>query len=59
MGNYDINCKTDGRASEEVLVEMIKEDLGVDINPQAWRMFIRTRWSRISPLAHRINEGKK
>jgi hypothetical protein len=45
--------------SEQVLVDMIREDLGVTIDPQAWRMFIRHRWSRIAPLAHRIHDGKR
>lgn len=49
----------DHRTTEQVMVDMIREDLGVSINPQAWRMFIRNRFSRISPLAHRIHEGKR
>ena len=37
---------------EKLLAELFKDDLNVDIHPQALRMFIRTRWSRISTLAH-------
>ena len=53
------NQTSETRSSEEVFVEMIRQDLGVDINAQAWRMFIRQRFDRISTLAHRIHEGKK
>jgi hypothetical protein len=53
-----VNC-TDPRTSEQIMVDMIREDLGVVIDPQAWRMFIRHRFGRISPLAHRIHDGKR
>ena len=49
----------DNRSSERIMVDMIKQDLGVEINAQAWRMFVRHRWDRINVLAHRIHEGKK
>lgn len=39
------------------LAHAFKSDLNVDINPQALRMFIRTRWSRVSTLAHKIHEA--
>ena len=45
--------------SEQVMVDMIREDLGVSIDPMAWRMFIRHRFTRLSPLAHRIHDGKR
>jgi hypothetical protein len=53
------SCMNDGRSSEQIMVDMIREDLGVTINPQAWRIFVRHRFSRISPLAHRIHDGKR
>lgn len=49
----------DHRSSEQIMVDMIREDLGVIVDPQAWRMFVRHRFSRISPLAHRIHDGKR
>jgi hypothetical protein len=69
MGLY-IECASDGlkaqstatpdsRSSEQIMVDLIREDLGVTIEPQAWRMFIRHRFGRISPLAHRIHDGKR
>ena len=59
-GSYQNQLQpSETRSSEEVFVEMIKQDLGVDINAQAWRMFIRQRFDRIAPLAHRIHEGKR
>jgi hypothetical protein len=39
----------DGRSSEQVMVEMMKADLGVTIDPQALRMFLRYRWDRFTP----------
>jgi hypothetical protein len=51
-------CSTDYRTSEQVMVDMIRQDLGVVIDPQAWRMFVRHRFDRIAPLAHRIHDGK-
>lgn len=45
--------------SEDLMVKMMSEDLGVEISAQAWRMFLRHRWERFTPLAHRIHEGKR
>ncbi|KRQ11919.1 hypothetical protein AOQ73_05790 [Bradyrhizobium pachyrhizi] len=45
--------------SEETLARMFREDLGVAIEPQALRMFIRHRFARLSPLAHRIHDGHR
>lgn len=42
---------------EILLAKCFRDDLGVDINPQALRMFIRARWDRISCLGHKIHEG--
>lgn len=49
----------DHRTSEQILASMFFEDLGVTIEPQALRMFIRHRFGRLSPLAHRIHDGKR
>lgn len=43
---------------EVLLAKMFKEDLGIEVDPQALRMFIRFRWGRVSVLAHTIHEGK-
>jgi hypothetical protein len=53
------DCNTETRTSEQAMVDMIRQDLGVVIDPQAWRMFVRHRFDRISPLAHRIHDGKR
>jgi hypothetical protein len=45
--------------SEETLVAMIREDLGITVDPQALRMFLRQHWTRIALLGHRIHEGKR
>lgn len=41
---------------EKTLAEAMKRDLGVDISPEALRLFILMRWDRISLLAHVIHE---
>jgi hypothetical protein len=41
---------------EVLLAKAFKDDLNVDINPQALRMFIRMRWLRVSGLAHAIHD---
>jgi len=49
----------DARSAPEVfLAKLLKDDLGVEINPQALRMFIRAQWGNISACAHKIHEGK-
>lgn len=52
-------CIPDARTSEQIMVDMVREDLGVTLSPQAWRIFLRHRWGRFSTLAHRIHEGKR
>lgn len=44
-------------APEERLAKMVRDDLGVTINHQALRMFIRTRWARVSKAAHEIHDA--
>jgi hypothetical protein len=49
----------DNRTSEQVMSDMMRDDLGINVDPQAWRMFLRYRWNRLTMLAHRIHEGKR
>ncbi len=49
----------ESKTSEQIMVDMIRADLGVVIEPQAWRMFLRHRFDRMSTLAHRIHDGKR
>jgi hypothetical protein len=42
---------------EERIAKMLKDDLGVTVNPQALRMFLRTRWSAMSKAAHEIHDA--
>lgn len=58
-GNDIPGERQDSRTSEQIMVDMMREDLGITINPEAWRMFIRLRFSRLAPLAHRIHDGKR
>lgn len=55
----DNMAPADDRSAEQIMVDLIREDLGVSIHPQAWRMFVRHRFGLISVLAHRIHDGKK
>ena len=45
-------------APEDRIAAAFLEDLGVVINPQALRIFIRTRWELLSDAAHQIHRGK-
>jgi len=48
----------DARSAPEVfLAKMLKDDLGVEVNPQALRMFIRAQWGNVSACAHKIHKG--
>ena len=44
---------------EELLARLLKKEVGADINPQALRMFIRSKWDRVSTLAHLIHDEAK
>lgn len=41
---------------EITLAREFKDELGVEIDPQSLRMFIKARWDRISFLAHKIHD---
>lgn len=40
---------------EVLLAQVFLDEIGVVINPQALRVLIRSRWDRISALAHNIH----
>lgn len=42
--------------AEQALADMIHQDLGVAVDPERLRRFIRSRWSRVQRLAHRVHE---
>lgn len=42
------------RKPEDIFVDRIKQEIGVDINPQAWRMFLRHNKQLSAVLFHRI-----
>jgi hypothetical protein len=44
---------------EKLLAKAFKDDLGVEINPQALRIFVRWRWDRVQKLAHAIHGSVK
>ncbi len=56
-GNSQGSCTEDTRAPEIILAEAFKRDLGVVMDPQALRIFIRWRWDRIQKLAHSIHDA--
>lgn len=57
MMSADSNQQESATPPHVLLAKMFKDDLGVTIDPQALRMFIRWRWDRISAAAHRIHGG--
>lgn len=42
---------------EQLLANAFKHDLGVTMDPQALRIFIRWRWDRVQKLAHQIHDA--
>ena len=46
-------------APEKRLASLMYRELGVQINEQALRMFIRAHWSKVSALAHDIHDEKE
>lgn len=42
---------------EQQLADLMRADLGVNVHPQALRMWLRWRWPRVSPLAHSIHDA--
>jgi len=42
-------------APELTLSEMLNQEIGAQINPQALRVFIRANWPRVARLAHEIH----
>lgn len=42
---------------EQTLSEALRRELGVHIDPQALRIFIRTHWRTVSVAAHRIHDA--
>ena len=45
-------------APEQRIADMVREDLGLNVHPQALRMFIRARWARLSKAAHEVHDGR-
>jgi hypothetical protein len=43
---------------EVALAGALRDELGVEVNPQALRIFIRSRWGQVCKLAHAIHEAK-
>jgi len=56
--NEGSGCNTDsGKSPEHLLADAFQKDLGVTIDPQALRIFIRWRWDRVQKLAHKIHDA--
>lgn len=58
MCNVSREDRTPTEKPEVAIARLIREDLGVDVNPQALRMFVRSRWKEISRNAHLIEGGR-
>jgi hypothetical protein len=46
-----------GSSPERLLADAVQKDLGVTIDPQALRIFLRWRWDRVQQLAHKIHDA--
>lgn len=46
-----------GPPPEVDLADMLRNELGVEVNHQALRLFVRYHWPRVSILAHAIHDG--
>lgn len=53
------NFNEDIIAPEVLLSCMLKNEIGVDVNPQALRLFMRYHWGKVSRLAHKIHDEDK
>ncbi len=40
------------------MARSLRADLGIDVNPQALRIYIRACWADISRLAHAIHNDR-
>ena len=45
-------------APELELANLLKADLGIEINPQALRMWVRWRWQDLIVAAHQIHRAE-
>lgn len=55
----EVDCKSqhaDPTSAEKRFVDLIKAELGVDIHPQAWRIFLRHNKKLAACYFHRIVE---
>lgn len=44
---------------EAVIVDLMKRDLGVVIDPRLMKMFIRVNWNKLAKCAHQIHEEER
>lgn len=54
--NQGANICAETERPEVLLAQAFKTDLGVTIDPQALRIFLRWRWDRVQKLAHKIHD---
>ena len=45
------------RQPEKVLARMIKRELGVSVDPEKLRVFLRSKFTAVSALAHGIHSN--
>lgn len=54
MCSYDSDIPTDPRSPEKRFTDLIRAEIGVEINPQAWRIFLRHNKKLAAGFFHRI-----
>lgn len=42
---------------QEELAALMKQEMGVDIDPRLLKLFIRFKWADVARLAHAIHDG--
>jgi hypothetical protein len=61
MCSYDFSGPIDQgtvrRSPEDRLSDALRKELGLQVNAQALRIFIRTHWTLVSKAAHEIHDS--
>lgn len=55
---YDQQAAQCRHCPEREIADALRRELGVHIDPQALRIFIRTQWKLLSDCAHQIHSGR-
>lgn len=54
-----VNEDTTSDEAAKMMCDLLKTHCKVNIDPKDMKNFLRTRWGRVSIIAHRIHEGSR